>query len=220
MIRRGNCDRAKAPTRFVRVLVVAGLLAGGCSPQIDLFNSGPPASLYNLTPAKSAGDGGSAVDWALYIEDPTSTGALDSDRIAMRPSPNEVQYFADARWVDRAPRMLRSLLVESFENSGRIRSVTAEVTGLPYNYSLKVELRDFQAEVQGQDGVPAVRVRLNAKIIRRAPISLIGARNFEEVQTASGTDMPSTIAAFDRATAAVLRDAIAWTLDTADAAND
>lgn len=215
MKRVSNGLMYKFPNLRVAVVVLVSAMVGGCTPEINLFGGGDPASLYNLTPAGGSNASQPGVDWALFIDIPSAESALDTDRIAMRPSPNELRYFADVRWVDRAPRMLRSLLVQSFENSGRIRSVTGEVTGLPYDYSLKVELRAFHAEIADPRAAPRIKLRLNAKIIRRAPISLVATRNFELQETASGTDMAAIIDAYDGITRRMLRDVVSWTFATA-----
>ena len=203
----GQVRRSLAP------ILIPLLVAAACSPQIDLFNSGPAPRLFNLTPQGSGSANVESVGWALFIEDPTSSGALDSDRIAVRPSANEMKYFADARWIDRAPRMFRSLLVRSFEDSGRLEAVTAEVTGVPYDYSLKAELRDFQAEVFDQAEIPTVSVRIHVKIIRRAPIGLVAATDIERRERAAGGDIEAVIAAFDRAADLALRDIVNWTFE-------
>lgn len=207
----GQVRRSLAP------ILIPLLVAAACSPQIDLFNSGPAPRLFNLTPPGSGGANVETVGWALFIEDPTSSGALDSDRIAVRPSANEMKYFADARWVDRAPRMFRSLLVQGFEDSGRLKAVTAEVTGLPYDYSLKVELRDFQAEVFDQTEIPTVSVRIHVKIIRKAPIGLVGVTTIERRERAAGGDIDAVIEAFDRAADRALRDIVNWTFEAVEA---
>jgi len=57
---------------------------------------GPPLNLYNLTPKSTFSDDLPEVSWQLVIEEPLAAGGLDSSRIAMRPAPTELKYFADA----------------------------------------------------------------------------------------------------------------------------
>ena len=80
------------------------------------------------------------------IEEPVAAGGLDTDAIAIYPSPTEVKYYAGARWTERAPKMIQTLLVESFENSGKITAVGRQAIGLYSDYNLKTELREFQSE--------------------------------------------------------------------------
>ena len=62
------------------------------------------------------------------------------------PEPTRFDYYALANWTDRAPLMVQGLVVESFENSGRIVAVGREAVGLKPDFVLKIEIREFQAE--------------------------------------------------------------------------
>ena len=112
--------------------------------------------------------------------------------------------------------MVQTLLVESFENTGRIVAVGRQAFGLRSDFNLKSELREFQAEYGVQGEAPLVRVRLNVKIIQQPRRDIIASQNFEATATAGGTAMADIIAAFDDALGKVLRRVIEWTLVTAD----
>ena len=58
----------------------------------------------------------------------------------------QIEYYARAQWSDRAPQMVQTLMIESFENSQRIIAVGRDVVGLRADFILKSELREFQAE--------------------------------------------------------------------------
>ena len=81
----------------------------------------------------------------MVIERPVSDKSLDTTRIALMRSPTQVEYYANSGWIDRAPTMIQTLMIESFENSGKIVSVGRENIGLRSDYVLKVELREFSA---------------------------------------------------------------------------
>ena len=59
-----------------------------------------------------------------------------------------------------------TLLVESFENTGKIVAVGRQAIGLRSDFNLKSELREFQAEYFGGAKIPTVRVRINTKLIK------------------------------------------------------
>ena len=44
-------------------------------------------------------------------------------RIALHRASVELEYYARANWTDLAPAMIQTLVVESFENSGKIVAV-------------------------------------------------------------------------------------------------
>jgi len=203
---------ARTLRRWLAPLLVLGLVA--CEGLIP--GSGPPPDLFTLTPKSTFRADLPTVGWQLVVEEPLAAGGLDVTRIALRERPTELNYFAGAQWVDRAPRMVQTLLVESFENSGKIVAVGRQAIGLRSDFNLKSELREFQAEYVRPNTAPTVRVRLNAKIIRQPRRDIIASENFEATVDAKGTDMPSIITAFDLALDRVLKGVVEWTLTTAE----
>ena len=173
---------------------------------------GPPPNLYTLTPKNTFTKGLPQASWQLVVEEPVASGGLNVDRIALRAAPTELKYFARARWTERAPRMLQTLLVESFENSGAIIAVGRKAIGLRSDYNLKTEMREFQAEYFSPDGIPTIRVRLNAKLVQLPRRSIIASKTFEAATKAEGTDIQQVIRAFDKSLGKVLRHTVEWTL--------
>ena len=195
------------------LLLCMAILVTACS--ASLINAGPPADLYNLTPKSTFTGDLPAVDAQIVVEEPLADGGLDSSRIALRPRPTELKYFAESRWTERAPRMVQTLIVESLENSERIVSVGRQSIGLRSDYNLKADLREFQAEYfEGLGTPPNVRVRINVKIVRQPRQTIIASRSFEHLVTAGGTAMPLVIDAFDEALGKVLKHITEWTLVT------
>ena len=197
-------------TIFSFVLVLSIM---GCS---ILDVQGPPPNFYNLTPKSTFHSNLPLADWQLIIEEPMAAGGLDSSRIALRPRATELKYFADARWTERAPEMFQTLLIESFENTGKIVAVGRQSIGLRSDYTLKTELREFQAETSGSNGPMKIRVRLNAKIVQFPRRAIVGSKSFENVVVVEDSkSMQNIVIAFDNATGRVLKEVVEWTLLTA-----
>lgn len=209
---------AALPPPVLLPLLLSALLCTACGSLLPL--SSPEVTLYNLTSPAAFGADLPQVDWQLVVEEPLTRGGLDNNRIAVRPSTTELQYFAGARWTERSPRMVQSLLVESFEDTGKIVAVGQHTIGLRSDYNLKSELREFQAEYFEDGKAPKVRVRLHLKLVRQPRQEIIAATTFHQVQVAEGRKMPQVIAAFDTALAEVLRDAVAWALTTPPPSTD
>ena len=197
-------------------LAVGGLPLAGCAAAASSIFLGDPPAQYTLTPKSTFDNALPTVSWQLLIEPPVAASALDSVRIALKEDPFEIQYFANVAWSARAPAMVQTLLVESFENSGRIVSVGRESIGLRADYVLKSELREFQAEYgmpgAGNGARPRIRVRLNAKLVRIPQRLIIASRNFERLETPSDNRTLSIIEAFDVGLGGVLRNIVEWTL--------
>lgn len=202
-----------------RVLAGLGLLGlglAGCDKLIELPGQGPPPTTYRLTPKSTFPDDMPRVSAQLVIEPPFASAALSTTRIALMPSPTRIDYYARAGWEDQAPLMVQTLLVESFENSGRIVSVGRQSIGLRSDFVLKTELREFQAEYMA-GGRPSIRVRLNAKLVRMPERSIIAATDIENVAMADSEAVDAVVVAFDEALGKVMRGIVVWTLRNAAA---
>jgi cholesterol transport system auxiliary component len=200
---------------MLRVVLAGGLMLTLAACEGMLPGSGPPPDLYTLTPKSTYPKDIPQVDWQLVVEEPLAAGGLNISRIALRDKPTDLDYFAGSQWTERAPRMVQTLLVESFENSGKIVSVGRQAIGLRSDFNLKSELREFQAEYPAPEKPPLVRVRLNAKMIKQPRRSIIASKNFEATIEAKSTKMHDVIEAFDYALGKVLRRIVVWTLKTA-----
>lgn len=201
--------RSSTILKVLTLLVALGIVSG-CSP---LKIPGPTPDLYNLTPKSTFSDKLPEVGKQLTIEEPAASGGLDNNRIALRPHSTRLKFFADARWTERAPKMLQTLLVESFENTGKIIAVGRQSIGLRSDFTLKTELREFQAEHDTEAGIFTVRVRINAKLIKQPRRDIVGSQSFEHtVQIKDDSGMENIVIAFDQATGRVLKKLVEWTL--------
>jgi cholesterol transport system auxiliary component len=198
-----------------RWMGIAGLLAmtaGLSACGFTLPGSGPAPDIYDLSPKNTFDEDLPQVTQQLVVEEPSSARGIDSDRIALRPSPIEVKYFAGARWVDRGPRMVQILLVESFENTGKIIAVGRQSIGLRADYSVKSDLREFQAEYFDAAGQPQIHVRLNVKLIKMPEARIVASRTFDQIEPASGKEITAIVQSFDETLGKVMRQAVEWTL--------
>lgn len=196
-------------TRFSMILL---LLLAGCG---ALGTAQAPLDAYTLTPLPAA-QGQGAGQLHLVVDLPTSSGALATDRILIKPSPLQAEYLPKGRWVDPAPVLVQGLLVASLQNSGAFRLVGREDAGLTPDVVLLVEVNDFQAESAAEGTtVTPVRVGLTLTVLDAAEGRLVATRRFDAVATAATTDTLALVLAFDAATRAVLTKAVAWTIATA-----
>ena len=210
------------PIRLMRRLGVVVLplllpvLLTACGGLVKLPNSGPAPGLYNLTAPSSVGAQGTQT--LLLIEDLTVSGGLDSTLIARRSSPNELQFFAEARWAGRPSIMLQNTLVEAFERADQAVTQARGGAVVPAKYELQVNLRDFQAEYFQGAQTPTVRVRLAVNLVRLGPLAPAGRKIVETTVAATSGEMPAVIAAFDQAVHDALTDTVTWTTEQIRAA--
>ncbi len=199
---------------LVAALAVAAL--PGCAGLAGLSSATKPNELYTLTPKSTFSPGLPYVPQQIVVEEPIATAAVASDRIAVHPSPLRVQSFPGVRWVDRAPAIVQSLLIQSFENSGRVSAVGQATVGVREDYVIVPELREFQAEVPVVEGGPtpplSVRVRINIKILESLDERIIASRSFEDIEVSMTDDMDDVAEAFDEALGDVMRDVVEWSV--------
>ncbi|MEY8843309.1 ABC-type transport auxiliary lipoprotein family protein [Cribrihabitans sp. XS_ASV171] len=201
------------PISLFALLSVVSLSA--CSGLGILSQAAEPNDIYLLTPKSTFAASLPTLRQQLVVEEPTATAAVDTDRIAIQPSPLEVQYLPESRWVDRAPRIVQALLIESFENTGKVGAVGMSAVALRPDYLIVPDLREFQAHVVDdgtEDGALDVRVRLNIKVVDAFDDRIIASSSFEEITRSQSDEMPGIAYAFDEALGDAMRDAVEWTI--------
>ena len=213
---------------FLALSVAAAL--SGCAELARLGGVATAPDLYALSPKSTFDTDLPQVDAQIVIEEPSADASVNTDRIAIKPNPLQVKYFAGARWVDRAPLVVQRLLVESFENTGRVGAVSQSSVGLRNDFTVVSDLREFQGELLNSESSDATatapeaqrvlaRVRLNVKLIQEPQGIIIGSRSFPGSVEADEPGMLSVARAFD-ALGAAMRDAVEWSIRAIDEAEE
>jgi cholesterol transport system auxiliary component len=191
--------------------IAAALLLGGC----ELIKAAEePTDLYTITPKSTFDSDMPAVFWQLAVEAPTAAANVNTSRIAIAQSPTSSDYYAKTAWTDRAPLMVQTRIVDSFENSHKIVAVARESIGLRPNYVLQSDLRNFEA-MYFYGGTPIAHVRIVAKLVRMPDRQIIGVSTFERCVRARADKVPKVVEAFDQALGSVMKRLVAWTLNAA-----
>jgi len=196
------------------ILCAVSVLLSGCA-LATLNNATTPTDLYLLTPKSTFDANLPRLRQQIVVTEPTATAAVSNDRITVQPSSLEVRFLPRARWVDRAPLIVQSLLIESYENSGKVDAVGSSAIGLRADYLVVPDIREFQAVLPtdaGEDAALQAHVRLNIKVVNDDFDRIIASRSIERVRT-SASDAPTDIvAAFDDALGAVMKEAVEWSV--------
>jgi len=172
-----------------------------------------PQDLYTVMPKSTFDPDLPAVYWQLAVEVPAAAANLNTGRIAIAMTPTSTDYYAKAAWTDRAPLMVQTRIVDSFENTRKIVAVSRESIALRSNYVLQPDLRNFEAlYYYGQP--PIVRVRIIAKLVRMPDRQIIGVASFERCVRARSDKIPKVVEAFDQALGSVIKRLVTWTLRT------
>lgn len=197
------------------LLVLALVSLGACTGLGTLRQASKPNDLYLLTPKSTFSSSLPRVQKQIVVQEPTATAAVNTDQIAVQPTPLQVQYLPRARWVDRAPLIVQALLVESYENSGKVAAVGRSTVGLRADYVIVPDLREFQgfvvSDVEGTKTI-RVEVRMNIKIIDEFEDKIIASSSFREVVASASDATPDLVKAFDDALGRTMRDAVEWSV--------
>jgi len=194
------------------LMLLCALALSGCAAISSFSEATTPLDAYTLrAPVEPPATRGS-LGQDLVIETPTSDGALDTDRILIRPDPFEVAYLPRARWTDSAPVMLQTLMIRSFADTNALRYVGRRPLGGTSDFTLVSDLTDFQAELAPDGTSVTTRVRLTVRLLRESDGALLGSRTVETTAPAASTESGDVVAALDQATMAALREVTRWTL--------
>jgi cholesterol transport system auxiliary component len=199
-------------TRLAASMAAVTLLAG-CQFISAVDAATEPQDLYTVTPKSTFDPDLPSVYWQLAVDTPASAANLNTGRIALAMTPTSSDYYAKAAWTDRAPLMVQTRIVDSFENTRKIVAVARESIGIRANYVLQPDLRNFEA-LYYYGKPPIVRVRIIAKLVRMPDRQIIGVASFERCVRARADSIPKVIEAFDQALGSVIKRLVAWTLRT------
>lgn len=199
---------------FIGAAALAALLTG-CAGLTSLTNATEPTDLYFLTPKSTFDPSLPRVRQQIVVTEPTATAVVSNDRITVQPTPLEVRFLPGARWVDRAPLIIQSLLIESYENSGKVDAVGRSAIGLRADYLIVTDVREFQAQLpagSAEDTPLEAHVRLNIKIVDAYSDRIIASQSFSEFFAAESDAPRDIVYAFDEALGDTLRDAVEWSI--------
>ncbi|WP_305805650.1 ABC-type transport auxiliary lipoprotein family protein [Stenotrophomonas sp. YIM B06876] len=197
-------------TPLLRLAVPLCLLAlAGCS----LLGGGDkhPVTIYAPQVRVAADPAWPAANWQLVIAKPSAPRLIDSPRINVRPTPDQLEIYRGVTWSQPATDLLEDTVLRAFEDSGRIAAVARIATGIRSDYKLTMDLRRFEADYRGGT-LPAATIELNAKLIHSTDQRVIASRTFLQVQPASATGTAEVALAFEQALQQVAAELVGWTL--------
>ncbi|WP_386812082.1 ABC-type transport auxiliary lipoprotein family protein [Lysobacter koreensis] len=196
------------------VLLAAGVLLGGCA--LLGGKSRQQGTIYAPEPRVAADARWPTVRWQLSMSPPSAARMIDSLRIAVRPTPNEIQVYKDANWAQRPSDMLEATLLRTLEDSGKIPAVARQGSGISADYKLVLDLRRFEADYAPGAATPAATIEVNAKLLHAQDQQVVAAHTFVQAQPSASTAVPDVVTAFERSLGAISQDLAGWVLTSGD----
>ena len=187
------------------LMLTACALGGGSRDNVAIYAPDPRVEVDPAWPA---------VTWQLTITSPVAARMLDSMRIAVRPSPNQIQVYKGASWAKRPSEMLEDALLRALEDSGRIPAVARQGSGVSADYKLVMDLRRFESDYTQPGAAPMATIEVNAKLLHARDQQVIATRTFLHAQPATSTAVADVVDAFEQALGVVSHDLAGWVLNS------
>lgn len=190
-----------------RLTALGALLLAGC---VNLGNLGEsPAITYYVLEDSAAVERAPAPDPRTLLLLDTQTAAFyDTTNLAFARTPATRGQYQFAHWTERPGKRITELLRTRLAAWGGFAGVA--VAGGPIRGDLLLDTRlvEFYHDVATPPG--SVRVTLDAELVDLATRSLVARKRFEHRAAVADASAEGAAAGFDRATAAVLDELVAW----------
>ncbi len=192
----------KVSRRRMLEVLGAGALLAGCA-------SSGPSALYGIDAADVGTASGRRKGAQVLVPRPRALKALDTDNIAVVDRGPVYSYFPNAAWADTLPSVVQTKLVQTLQNTNRLRGVGFPGDGLLIDYQLQTELRAFELRVDGSNrGV----VEIAAKLVNDRNGRTISNRVFRAESLSGGNSVDKAVEALNRAADQVFAEMAQWIL--------
>ncbi|MBR3369114.1 MAG: membrane integrity-associated transporter subunit PqiC [Rhodobacteraceae bacterium] len=199
--------------RHMLTSTLALTFLSGCGAVSALNQATTPLDAYDLQAPRNLPQAGRTLARSLSIEPPTTSGALDTDRILIRPNAVQSLYLPGVRWSEDTPQMVQTLLLRAFEDTGALSYVGRRPLGATGDFALISEITDFQAEL-GADGTSVTtRLRVTARMVRETDARVLARRSFTATAPARSNDTMDIVESFNTASDELITDLVRWGLE-------
>lgn len=140
------------------------------------------------------------------VAEPVGIQPFEADRIIVREPSGALSFLGGGQWADRLPRLIQTRIIQSLENSGRLKSVSRPGDKILADYQLISEIRAFDIAAGSGEAV----VDISAKIITEGTGKVVAARVFTARIPVPKVDAGSAAIGLDAALARVLAEMVAW----------
>lgn len=204
-----------APPRVLAAGLAALLTLSGCS---SILGEKPktPTVQYAPDPRVQADPSWPNANWQLSVSAPNAARMIDSLRIAVRPSGNEIQVYKGAAWAKLPSSMIEDALLRTLEDSGKIAAVARQGAGIAAEYKLVLDVRRFESDYDG-NAMPSAVIEINAKLMHNADQKVVASRTFLQSSPAASVEVPAVVNAFEQSMQTVVTQIAGWTLTSGDA---
>jgi cholesterol transport system auxiliary component len=187
------------PSRRVLLAAFVGATVGACG-------GGSPVTTFDLTAPRPGPRFGGAPRGQIVVADPAAIQTLEADRILVKDVSGTVSYLSGAQWADRLPKLIQARLINTFENSSKLRAVSRPGERVSPDYMLTTEIRAFQIATPAAEAF----VELSARLVHDRSGRIAGGRVFSARVPVARVDAAHAVHGLDAALSKVLLDIVRW----------
>ncbi|GJE16531.1 ABC-type transport auxiliary lipoprotein family protein [Methylobacterium marchantiae] len=143
---------------------------------------------------------------SISVAEPVGLQPFEQDRIIVRQNGGALSFLGGGQWADRLPRLVQTRLIQSLENSGRLKSVSRPGDKIVSDYALISEIRAFDIASGSGEAV----VDISAKLITDGTGKVVAARIFTARVPVAKVEAGNAAASLDAALSVVLADIVRW----------
>lgn len=166
-----------------------------------------PEALYGLNAPREVGLTTGRSTRQVLVPQPNALQALDTVSIAVVDRGPVYTYFPKAAWSDTLPKVVQAKIIETLENTGKLRGVGRPGEGLLIDYQLQTDIRAFELRIDGQDRSV---VEIMARLLNDRNGQTRASRVFRAEAPASGVTVDQAVASMNAAVDAVLKEMAEW----------
>jgi ABC-type uncharacterized transport system auxiliary subunit len=149
----------------------------------------------------------------LIVDLPTVYPPIDSTRVALRPTEQLIDYYADVEWADRLSTLIQDSLIYSFQCKSALRAVSRPTEGFNANYALKVEVRKFFIDHSDPKHTPVAKVDYVIHLIKLPERKVVTSHQFSHNQTIPEYSMDNIIKSLNMAQLEVTKSLVPWIIN-------
>ncbi|AML53661.1 hypothetical protein RC74_13280 [Falsihalocynthiibacter arcticus] len=195
---------------MIRSLVLLTVVSG-CSALTALNDVSTPLDVYELrAPVDIQATTRRQLPRDVIIELPSTSGALATDRIMIRPNALQAQYLPEVRWSDATPVMVQTLMLRSVEATGAVRYVGRQPLASHGDFAVVTELVDFQAELNADTQTATVQLKLIVRVIRESDAKIVASKTFRASAPSASTETQILVEAFNAASTVLFSEFAGW----------
>ncbi|NOG31107.1 hypothetical protein HLB35_03835 [Halomonas sp. TBZ9] len=142
----------------------------------------------------------------LEVRAPSADRLLASDHIVVWPDAQQVSVYAEARWHDSAPAMLKRQWQDALQATQI--ALPAEPGEQGIDARLVAELSDFH--IAYQNGTPTAVMRAQFTLLDATDGQRLAYQQLSATQAAEGENVPAAVAALGKVSEQLTRQLMQW----------